>query len=96
MADASELRGNGSDVDPKMLFDDYTSTASPQRGFYPGGIDNNNGSIFYPVLADDTDPSALDTLADGDRDSPTNLTAGSITPASILLARMGKRLSESQ
>ena len=54
------------DVDPKALFDDWTTTQSHGPGFHPDGIDNNNGSIFYPVLAYDVDAESLETLQGDD------------------------------
>jgi hypothetical protein len=70
-----------SDVDPKQLVDDYSSTKLPPKGFHAGGLDDNNGSIFMPVT-DNTDA--------------TDIMTGSKIPASVLPPRLGKRLSESQ
>lgn len=85
------------ETDPKQLFDDYSSTARPPQGFHPNGIDNNNGSIFYPILAYDTDVESLETLA-GDNEGielGTNLNTGPLAPASELPPKMGKRLYQS-
>lgn len=69
------------DADPKQLFDDYTTTASNPKGFYPDGIDTNNGSIFMPIT-DNTDATDIET--------------GPISPQSQLPPRLGSRLFESQ
>jgi hypothetical protein len=83
------------DADAKELFDDYTSTQSSPAGFHPDGIDNNNGSIFYPILAYDTDNDALETLA-GDNEGielRTNLNTGPKIPnQNPKMPRPGSRL----
>ena len=52
------------DADAKQLFDDYTSTQSSPAGFHPGGIDNNNGSIFQPILSYDPDIEDTEVMPD--------------------------------
>ncbi len=83
------------DVDPKQLFDDYSSTELPPKGFHPDEIDSNNGSIFYPILAFDTDNDALETLA-GDNEGielGANLNTGPRTPnGDPAMPRPGSRL----
>jgi hypothetical protein len=71
--DASTLHDGSiiliSEGDPKDLFDDYQSTASPPTGWYPDGIDMNNHDLFMPVT-DNTDA--------------TDVTTGPRQPASVL------------
>ena len=81
--DASTLRGNGVDVDPKEMFDDFTTTANAPAGRYPYGIDGTP-DIFYPIT-DNTDAITLNT---GPRVAPSTL------PRTPLSGEMASRSSK--
>lgn len=102
--DASNNRIPIVETDPKQLTDDWTTTQSHKPGFHPGGMDNNNQSIFYPILAYDTDNEALETLRgdvggmgmmpdDENAEMPTTLNTGPKIPnGNPKMPRPGSRL----
>ena len=98
MTDTTNAANNGipkTDADAKQLFDDFTSTQSSPAGFHPSGIDNNNSSIFYPILSYDNDAESLETLAGYDENAElgTTLTTGPKIPnGNPPMPRPGSRL----